>query len=232
MRRGESMFEIDLSAHEEVERGFETEGSNLSGVSARCSWVEQDVREPHKTKTETFPRDGPTITPEETNQIRTTLQRGLRNNMKDLQRFPRDGSAQEFKLDELREPSGVLESTELLNIRKLEGLHLTFNLEAGSLLPLAIRGRVKHGRHFTFKSVLGETAITLVASSVTGTLVDAEHPYVAQGVWLQVLISDELALDMANTFQILTTPETLSLPKTFSWPERKLSITIVPDKIS
>lgn len=93
------------------------------------------------------------------------------------------------------------------------------------------RGRVKHGRHFTFKSVLSETVITLVASSVTGTLVDAEHPYVAQGAWLQVLISDDLAQDMATTFQVLANPETLSLPKTFSWTENKLAITIVPDKI-
>lgn len=42
MRRGESIFELDPNAHEEVERGFEVEGSNLSGVSARCSWAEQD----------------------------------------------------------------------------------------------------------------------------------------------------------------------------------------------
>lgn len=90
---------------------------------------------------------------------------------------------------------------------------------------------MKHGRHFTFKSVLGETAITLVASSVTGTLVDAEHPYVAQGVWLQVLIPDDLAQEMSTTFQVLANPETLSLPKTFTWPERKLAVTIVPDKI-
>lgn len=42
MRRGESIFELDLNAHDEVDRGFELEGSNLSGVSARCSWAEQD----------------------------------------------------------------------------------------------------------------------------------------------------------------------------------------------
>lgn len=33
---------MDLNAHDEVDRGFELEGSNLSGVSARCSWAEQD----------------------------------------------------------------------------------------------------------------------------------------------------------------------------------------------
>lgn len=90
---------------------------------------------------------------------------------------------------------------------------------------------MKHGRHFTFKSVLGDTVITLVAGSVTGTLVDGDNPYIAQGSWLQVLISDELAQEMANTFQVLTNPDTLSLPKTFSWPDHKLSITIVADKV-
>lgn len=42
MRRGESVFELDPYAREEVERGFELEGSNLSGVSGRCSWSEQE----------------------------------------------------------------------------------------------------------------------------------------------------------------------------------------------
>lgn len=135
MRRGESMFEIDLNAHEEVERGFETEGSNLSGVSARCSWVEQDFKDQSKSVkhlVDSFSSDGPTITPEETHQIRTALQRGLRYNV-------RDSRCREEYKDDLRESRGVFESTELLNVRRLEGLHLTFNLEAGSLLPLAIR---------------------------------------------------------------------------------------------
>lgn len=93
------------------------------------------------------------------------------------------------------------------------------------------RGRVKHGRHFTFKSMLGETAITLVASSVTGTLVNSESPYVAQGMWLQVLIPDDLALEMATAFQELSNPEILTLPKVYTWPDRKLFITIVTDKV-
>ncbi|XP_057667746.1 suppressor of fused homolog [Diorhabda carinulata] len=195
MRRGESIFEIDLNAHEEVKRGFELDGSNLSGVSARCSWMEQD---PSKL---------------------------------DIQLQDSHGELN----DELRLKSSLQghlgESAELIHIKKLEGVHLVFNLEAGSLLPLAIRGRVKHGRHFTFKSILGDTVITLVAHSVTETLVDADNPYVSKGSWLQVLITDDLAQDMAITFQVLANPEALSLPKTFSWPDRRLSITIVADKI-
>lgn len=204
MRRGESIFELDMNAHEEVERGFELEGSNLSGVSARCSWMEQD---PSK----------------------------IVSQFKDFS----DEHIDEFRMKSPLQQGGnlflgnrcVTDSAELISIKKLEGVHLVFNLEAGSLLPLAIRGRVKHGRHFTFKSVLGETAITLVAHSVTGTLVENEHPFVTQGSWLQVLISDDLAQDMAVTFQVLANPEALSLPKTFSWPDKRLSITIVSDKL-
>ncbi|KAL1122639.1 hypothetical protein AAG570_002966 [Ranatra chinensis] len=96
------------------------------------------------------------------------------------------------------------ESTELLQTKKLESLHLTFNLESGSLLPLAIRGRVKHGRHFTFKSVLGNAAITLVAESVTGTFVNLHKPYVSHGPWLQVLIPEDFISEILKTLQPLT----------------------------
>jgi len=75
---------------------------------------------------------------------------------------------------------------------------------------LLCRGRVKHGRHFTFKSVLGDTAITLVAPTVTGTLVDLEHPYVAHGPWLQVLIPDDLAQFMSDSFEVLNSSEEVS----------------------
>ena len=48
------------------------------------------------------------------------------------------------------------------------------------------RGRLKHGRHFTFKSVLNDVAVTLVSSSVIGSIADEEHPFAAHGSWLQV----------------------------------------------
>ncbi|KAI4458145.1 suppressor of fused [Holotrichia oblita] len=234
MRRGESIFELEPNAHEEVERGFELEGSNLSGVSARCSWADQDFSKSGLMKEKRD--DGNNISEEENEQMKSAFQKSIYSNNND-----RLASTSSYKNDDGKENSTMLESTELLHVKKLEGVHLVFNLEAGSLLPLAIRihdnicyyfrGRVKHGRHFTFKSILGETAITLVASSVTGTLVDGDNPYVAQGSWLQVLITDDLAQDMAVTFQILATPEVLSLPKTFSWPEKRLSITVVADKL-
>ena len=48
------------------------------------------------------------------------------------------------------------------------------------------RGRLKHGRHFTFKNVAGDCAITLVSNGVEGAFVEESHPYAARGQWLQV----------------------------------------------
>lgn len=112
MRRGESIFELDPNAHEEVEKGFETEGSNLSGVSARCDWAEQDSRmlALEKKDYEIIGR----MNEQETDQLRMQKNENATN-------------------------SSMLESSELLHVRKFEGVHLVFNLEAGSLLPLAIR---------------------------------------------------------------------------------------------
>lgn len=42
MRRGESMFDVDPTVHEEIAEGIRTDGSNLCGISADCSWEEMN----------------------------------------------------------------------------------------------------------------------------------------------------------------------------------------------
>ena len=46
MRRGETIFELNPHLQDEVERGIDMDGSNLSGVSARCSWQEGEDSDP------------------------------------------------------------------------------------------------------------------------------------------------------------------------------------------
>lgn len=104
----------------------------------------------------------------------------------------------------LQHPLGKWRSQDNLNFKHLTQYYI-FDTFCSS------RGRVKHGRHFTFKSVLGDTAITLVAPVVTGTLVTAEQPYVVHGPWLQVLIPDQLAQKMITSFEILANPEQVRL---------------------
>jgi len=72
-----------------------------------------------------------------------------------------------------------------------------------------------HGRHFTFKSILSHSAVTIVAPSVTGTFVSKENPYVVQGPWLQVLLSEELSEKMAEEFQILNAPDKVNMRDCF-----------------
>lgn len=48
------------------------------------------------------------------------------------------------------------------------------------------RGRLNHGRHFTFHSSVRNVAITFVTPKVTGSLTDNEHKFAACGTWLQV----------------------------------------------
>lgn len=133
MRRGESMFELDPSAQEEVERGFELEGSNLSGVSARCSWAEQD-----STKLDL------SVLINKINVESLSRVEGLHEQVKppisaSLQSTNEHEFNANYRIDDVRDRMSILESTELLHVKKLEALHLIFNLEAGSLLPLAIR---------------------------------------------------------------------------------------------
>ena len=63
---------------------------------------------------------------------------------------------------------------------------LACNLDTARSLPLCVQGRLRHGFHFTLKSILRETAVTFVVPKVAGTLVTPDKPFAAQGDWLQV----------------------------------------------
>ncbi|XP_033214310.1 suppressor of fused homolog [Belonocnema kinseyi] len=199
MKRTLSIMDEDPSVAEKIQSGIERQGSNLSGVSAKCWWVQ--------------------ISGDKS----TEKYRERREDSDD-----EDGMKPAIKSERLS-PSENANVVEENGDRVLPGIHLTFNFEAGSLLPLAIKGRVMHGHHFTFKSILSHTAITMVAPAVTGTFVTRENPYVLQGPWLQVLLPENLAEKMACEFEILNTPSQVQLPKTFSWPEHNLVITVVND---
>ncbi|XP_046626497.1 suppressor of fused homolog [Neodiprion virginianus] len=204
MARTYSVMEEDPSLAERIQCGIEREGSNLSGVSAKCWWVQ--MASDRSTEKYREPQNDSEDDDDDGEDVKPTI-----------------------KTERLSPCENGGNFDEENGIRTLPGIHLTFNLEAGGLLPLAIKGRVMHGRHFTFKSILSHAAVTIVAPTVTGTLVTEEKPYVVQGPWLQVLLSEDLAEKMAQEFQILNSPEQLELPKTFSWPEYKLAVTIVND---
>ncbi|CAH6945922.1 Sufu [Phodopus roborovskii] len=201
MRRGETIFEIDPHLQQErVDKGIETDGSNLSGVSAKCAW--DDLSRP----------------PEDDEDSRSIC----------IGTQPRRLSGK----DSLESDSSTaIIPHELIRTRQLESVHLKFNQESGALIPLCLRGRLLHGRHFTYKSITGDMAITFVSTGVEGAFATEEHPYAAHGPWLQILLTEEFVEKMLEDLEELTSPEEFKLPKEYSWPEKKLRVSILPDVV-
>uniref|UniRef100_A0A669EW47 Suppressor of fused homolog n=1 Tax=Oreochromis niloticus TaxID=8128 RepID=A0A669EW47_ORENI len=245
MRRGETIFEIDPQLQERVDQGIETEGSNLSGVSAKCVWDDlsrppEDEEDSRSICIGSQPRR---LSDKDTEQIRETLRKGLEFNSKAalppinmfllhsnyfllLSVFIRS------RKDSLEsESSAAIVPHELVRTRQLESVHLKFNQESGTLLPLCLRGRLLHGRHFTYKSINGDTAITFVSTGVEGAFATEEHPYAAHGPWLQILLTEEFVEQMLGDLQELNTRDETKLPKEYSWPEKKLKISVLPDSV-
>uniref|UniRef100_A0A9J8A137 Suppressor of fused homolog n=2 Tax=Cyprininae TaxID=2743694 RepID=A0A9J8A137_CYPCA len=252
MRRGETIFEIDPHLQQErVDKGIETDGSNLSGVSAKCAW--DDLSRPPEDEDDSRsicigsqPRR---LSDKDTEQIREALRKGLEINSKSVlppissQRHSHDrpqqsvGHFQTQQISRSRKDSLESESSaaivphELVRTRQLESVHLKFNQESGTLLPLCLRGRLLHGRHFTYKSINGDTAITFVSTGVEGAFATEEHPYAAHGPWLQILLTEEFVEQMLADVQDLSPREVSKLPKEYSWPNKKLKISVLPDTV-
>ncbi|XP_052427949.1 suppressor of fused homolog isoform X2 [Carassius gibelio] len=251
MRRGETIFEIDPHLQERVDKGIETDGSNLSGVSAKCAW--DDLSRPPEDEDDSRsicigsqPRR---LSDKDTEQIREALRKGLEINSKSVlppissQRHSHDrpqqsvGHFQTQQISRSRKDSLESESSaaivphELVRTRQLESVHLKFNQESGTLLPLCLRGRLLHGRHFTYKSINGDTAITFVSTGVEGAFATEEHPYAAHGPWLQILLTEEFVEQMLADVRDLSTREMSKLPKEYSWPDKKLKISVLPDTV-
>jgi len=108
-----------------------------------------------------------------------------------------------------------------------KSISLACNLETAKFLPLCIQGRLKHGYHFTLKSIVKETAVTFVVSQVAGTLVSPEKPFAAQGEWLQVLIKDSFLDEFYS--RMVDIENNLVLPYTFQWPDQRISLTVFND---
>ena len=126
MKRHKCIYDLDDNVAEEIETGIETQGSDLSGVSAKIAWTCEP--KPPQVVDNSPVVDGISL-PVDRLQISTEDSTSLDNK----------GTA----------PASV--SVAGVQVTVLESLHITINLESGALLPLALRGRLKHGRHFTFR---------------------------------------------------------------------------------
>ena len=93
-----------------------------------------------------------------------------------------------------------------------------------SSIPVFPSGRLKHGRHFTYKSVSCDIALTFVAPNVTGAskFVNASQPYALYGSWLQIYIPENFLPEMEAAVNIFNEPNKVCKP--FDIPLGKVPI--------
>lgn len=107
----------------------------------------------------------------------------------------------------------------------LEGLELSIAPFYAKYLVLAIRDRLRHGRHFTLKNQ--NLAITFVSESVSGAAVSKREPFAILGYWLQILVNDDLLPTMLEQIEYLANPMSkIETPTNFEWPHDNLKIII------
>lgn len=228
MDRSNSVFEMFPETFLQLEIDLEREGSDLAGVNAEFTYKEN----PRATvKKEFFDLDSQNPVLEEEDPLAELFLEMKQENLNNVQAstatlespFPsyinnsQSIGGMSCPLDSQELPSRVVH---------LEGLELTLAPYAGKFLILAIRDRIRHGRHFTFKSP--NMAVTFVAESVTGSVVSRENPYGVLGYWIQVMIPDYMIPRMLEALQPLdkTIENFTTLPLTFEWNEMNLRIVI------
>lgn len=61
----------------------------------------------------------------------------------------------------------------------LDGVELSFSPATAKFLKIALKDRIRHGRHFTFKSP--DLHLTFVSEAVEGCFVSRDNPFCIQG---------------------------------------------------
>ena len=94
---------------------------------------------------------------------------------------------------------------------------------------LRFRGRLNHGRHFTFRNLQGDMAITLMSDGVEGALASQAKPFMAHGAWLQVYLSQEKCKKVLVDIDAVlnsSQQQMLSLPVCLEWHDIQLKMTV------
>ncbi|EAA01100.1 AGAP001948-PA [Anopheles gambiae str. PEST] len=216
MARSSSVFEQFPETLRQLELDLEKEGSDLAGVNADFTFkelakgaltvaVKKEVLDPDEDLSRSISSCNIAVK-EEANE-KDTLEQSTGSTSSDMVN----------PFDNPNIPSRVF---------PLTGIELTLAPYAAKFLMLAVRDRIRHGRHFTFKAQ--HMAVTFVAESVTGSIVNRQTPYAVLGSWVQILIPNRLVPRMVERFGELSTrsADGLKIPLTYEWPEQNLKFII------
>ncbi|XP_053694981.1 suppressor of fused homolog [Sabethes cyaneus] len=207
MARSKSVFELFPETLRQLNIDLEREGSDLAGVNADFTFKELPKLTNIKKEI---------VDPEE------EITRSISSCNIEIKKEFNDGLEHSGSSDMV---NPFHHSQIPSRVSPLNGIELTLAPYAAKFLVLAIKDRIRHGRHFTFKAQ--NMAVTFVAESVTGSFVNQETPYGVLGYWVQILIPNALIGKMLETFSDLNkSSDNLQIPLTYEWPEYNLKFII------
>ncbi|ALC46386.1 Su-fu- [Drosophila busckii] len=217
MDRGMSVFELFPETLLNLQDDLEKQGSDLAGINAEFTF-----RELKETKTIKEEVDFQTLNERcaSDDNNRQLLESQLK---REEPSFPQSMSMSSSSLHKSCPLDNQPQAPDCIS---LEGIEITLAPYAAKYLMLAIKDRIRHGRHFTFKAQ--HLALTLVAESVTGAAVSVNEPFGVLGYWLQVLIPDDLVPRLMEAFRNAQLDGNVEPTQRleFDWPDKNFRLIV------
>lgn len=216
LNRSLSVFELCPELLLDLQDDLEKQGSDLAGVNAEFTF--REIREQQCIKKE--------INSESLNEQCVSNENNCVESLEvkcEGLGFPQSMSISSNSLHKSCPLSYQPYSADSIS---LDGIEITLAPYAAKYLILAIKDRIRHGRHFTFKAQ--HLALTLVAETVAGAIVNKSSPYGIIGYWIQVLIPNKLVPRMLDDFHNLQLDSNTECKnrRVFLWPDYKLKLII------
>ncbi|XP_037947886.1 suppressor of fused homolog [Teleopsis dalmanni] len=215
MARNQSIFVLFPETLLNLQDDLEKQGSDLAGINAAFTF--REIKQTQSLKQEI-----------DFNSLNEQCALEENNRIQDSQIKHENGSflpSMNLSSNSLDKSCPIEYQPQGLDCISLDSIEITLAPCAAKFLLLAIKDRIRHGRHFTFKAQ--HLALTLVAESVTGSVVSKNDPYGVIGYWIQVLITDDLIPRMMEAFQNANLDKIeVTQRLEFEWPDKKLKLII------
>ncbi|XP_021961011.1 suppressor of fused homolog [Folsomia candida] len=237
--RKKAILELHPNLEGSITFGIQKDGSDLNGVGGRALWT-QNARfychESHWWALSEFERRQYILFESSSPSSITTSKHQKEHMRKSLTQ------------NDIEQISNLLENARLVEDEKNDDtnqhdlppqikeriifpnkVHLTMSPETGRLLPLALRGRVDHNRHFTIKDTTMEDVITFVPNGMSGSFTTDSCPFAACGPWLHIQLDEVARKNISEDVEFLFSSEAVNpeFPKFLAWPEANLALTIL-----
>ncbi|XP_068152773.1 suppressor of fused homolog [Drosophila tropicalis] len=218
MQRNRSVFDLFPETLLHLQDDLEKQGSDLAGVNAEFTFKEIKPRKVIKEEID-FQSLNERCASEENNRQTLTESQVKREEPS----FPQSMSLSNNSLHKSCPLDFQPQAPDCIS---LDGIEITLAPSVAKYLLLAIKDRIRHGRHFTFKAQ--HLALTFVAETVTGAAVNINEPYGVLGYWIQVLIPSDLVPRMMADFRNAHLDESTEPAQRmeYDWPDKNFRLIV------